>query len=80
MVMQRLTDLQASFRVYALCVPCGRMEAVDLEAVVAALGGEATVADLRARVRCRGCGRRTRDVRIVYLGSAERPAAFDYRR
>ncbi len=78
--MQRLTDLLVSFRVYALCVPCGRMERVDLEASIARLGQAATVSDLRERVRCHACGRRTRDVRIVYMGSAERPAAFDYRR
>lgn len=77
--MQRLVDLQACFRVYALCVPCGRMEPVDLGAALAHLGDRATVADLRARVRCRTCGRRTEDVRIVYLGPEGREASFKYR-
>jgi hypothetical protein len=78
--MQRLTDLLESFRVYALCVPCGRMEAVDMATVIAHLGEESTVADIRARVRCRNCGQRTQDVRVVYVGATERPAAFHYRR
>lgn len=78
--MQRLGELLESFKVYAVCVPCSRMEAVDLRAAVERLGATATVADLRARVRCRGCGRRTRDIRVVYVGPADRPATFHYRR
>jgi hypothetical protein len=78
--MQRLTDLLASFRVYAVCVPCGRMEPVALAAAAERLGPEATLADLRERVRCRGCERRTRDVRLVYVGPEDRPATFHYRR
>jgi hypothetical protein len=78
--MQQLTDLLESFRVYALCVPCGRMEAVDLDAAVAILGEAGTVMDLRHRVRCRDCGQHTRDIRVVYVGPRERPAAFHYRR
>lgn len=78
--MQRLQELLESFRVYALCVPCGRMEAVDLRQAVQRLGAEATVAELRARVRCRGCGSRTRDVRVVYVGPEHRRATFHYRR
>jgi ribosomal protein S14 len=78
--MQRLTDLRETFRVYALCVPCGRMESVDLDGAIGRLGNDSTVSDLRDRVRCRDCGRRTRDVRVVYVGARERPAAFHYGR
>ncbi len=78
--MQRLNELVEKFKVYALCVPCGRMEPVDLRAAVARLGESATVADLRRRVRCQGCRRRTRDVRVVYVGPEDRPASFHYRR
>lgn len=55
------------------------MEPLDLDAVVSQLGRELTVEDLRARVRCRGCRQRTRDIRIVYVGPKDRPAAFHYR-
>lgn len=78
--MQCLIELCELFRVYAVCVPCGRMEAVDLETAIARLGKTSTVADLRDRVRCRDCGRRTHDLRVVYVGPKERPAAFHYRR
>ncbi len=78
--MQKLSDLLESFRVYAVCVPCGRMEAVDLARATARLGDDATVADLRARVRCSGCRTRTRDVRVVYVGPEHRRADFRYRR
>jgi hypothetical protein len=78
--MQRLADLQEMFRVYALCIGCGRMEAVDLAAAIARLGEQSTVAELRERIRCRNCRRRTRDVRVVYVGPRDRPADFQYRR
>jgi len=78
--MQRLQELLESFRVYALCVPCGRMEAVDLHQALQRLGAEATVGELRERVRCRGCGARTRDVRVIYVGPEHRRATFHYQR
>jgi hypothetical protein len=56
------------------------MEAVDMATVIAHLGEDSTVTDIRARVRCRGCGRCTQDVRVVYVGATERPADFHYRR
>lgn len=78
--MQRLVDLREGFRVYAVCVPCGRMEPLRLDHAMARLGISATVADLRTRIRCRGCGRRTGDLRVVYVGPEDRPAEFRYRR
>ena len=78
--MQKLSDLLESFRVYAVCVPCGRMEAVDLARAAARLGDGATVADLRARVRCGACRAFTHDVRVVYVGPEDRRADFRYRR
>lgn len=79
--MQKLTDLREAFRVYALCIPCGgRMEEVDLEGAISRIGPAGTVADLRDRVRCRRCRRRTRDIRLVYTGPKDRPASFRYRR
>lgn len=68
-----------SFRVYAVCAPCARMEPVDLDEVIGRLGRQMTVDDLRARLRCRGCRQRTGDIRIVYVGPKERPASFHYR-
>jgi hypothetical protein len=56
------------------------MEPLPLDHAVARLGINATVADLRARIRCRGCGRRTEDLRVVYVGPEDRPAEFRYRR
>jgi hypothetical protein len=70
--MQRLVDLIENFRVYAVCVPCGRMHALDLETLVARHGADATVANVRDRVRCRACGRRSHDIRIVYVGPKDR--------
>jgi hypothetical protein len=71
--MQRLVDLTENFRVYAVCVPCGRMEPLDLDALVSHRGRLLTVADLRARLRCRICRQRTHDLRIIYVGPKDRP-------
>ncbi|MGA1370323.1 MAG: hypothetical protein ACO3Z6_01860 [Pseudomonadales bacterium] len=78
--MQRLAELADRFQVYALCGPCGRMEALDLGAAIERLGPESTVDTLRARLRCRECGTRSHDLRIVYVGPAGRPIVFQYRR
>jgi hypothetical protein len=77
--MQRLTDLAESFRVYALCVPCGRMVGLDVDALVASHGRGLTVAEVRARVRCSICDCRTREIRIVYVGPRTRPVIPDRR-
>ncbi|MCP5181505.1 MAG: hypothetical protein H6993_03650 [Pseudomonadales bacterium] len=78
--MQPLIDLVASFRLYAVCIPCGRMHALDVPALIRQLGPDACVTDVRLRVRCRRCGLRTRDVRVVYMGAGEEASGFAYRR
>jgi len=77
--MQRLMDLAESFRVYALCGPCGRMVDLDVAALLTRHGHEITVAEVRARVRCGACGCRTRDIRIIYVGPRARPVIPDRR-
>lgn len=56
------------------------MEALDLGAAIERLGPESTVDTLRARLRCRECGTRSHDLRIVYVGPAGRPIVFQYGR
>jgi len=78
--MQPLTDLAGSFEVYALCPPCGRMEALGLDALIERFGPAVTIEALRPRLRCRCCGTRSQELRIVYVGPAGRTAVFHYRR
>jgi uncharacterized Zn finger protein len=78
--MQRLSDLYGSFEVYALCPPCGRMEALPLAALLERFGREVTLADIRPRLRCRECGHFSQELRIVYVGPEGRPIVFQYRR
>jgi len=66
--MTRLGDIQQHFRLYGLCVPCGRMAPLPLEDLLRRCGPQITVGRIRERVRCRCCGRRTREVRLVYVG------------
>lgn len=78
--MLSLTELTACFRLYGVCIPCGRMEPLDLEGLIATLGGEATVTDVRHRLRCRQCGVRRPDLRVVYVGKDALSGSFSYRR
>ena len=78
--MQKLTDLVDSFQIYGLCIPCGRMEALPLADIIYQEGPDITLQDLRGRLRCRCCGRRSEDLRVVYVGREGVAAAFHYRR
>lgn len=78
--MDKLVELRHAFRIYAVCVPCGRMERVDLDFAVKRLGPAAGVEDLRPLLRCRVCLRRSGDLRVIYVGPEHRPATFRYRR
>jgi len=77
--METLADLVTHFELYAVCIECGRMERIDLAVAISRLGGDATVTDVRARVRCNTCHRRTRDIRIVYVGPDGSARGFHYR-
>ena len=77
--MQKLADLADSFQLYAVCVQCERMEQMDIPALIEMLGEGTPVSTIRTRLRCRGCGTRTGDMRIVYVGERKRTAVFGYR-
>lgn len=77
--MQQLVELARSFRIYAVCIPCGRMQLLAIEHLISQLGGESTVSDVRARLRCRECGERRPDVRVIYVGPDQAAAGFRYR-
>ena len=66
--MQTLADLSLSFQLYAVCVPCQRMERLPLAGLIDRLGPEFLVTDLRSKLRCKRCQARTEDLRIVYVG------------
>jgi hypothetical protein len=77
--MQRILDLADRFEIYALCPPCGRMEALPCAALINRFGADVTITDLRPRLRCRQCGTRSGEIRVVYVGPEGRPATFRYR-
>ena len=72
--MRTLNKIPDTFKLYAVCTDCGRMEEVDRLGVIEK-AGDMTVTDFRSRVRCSGCGIRTEDIRIVYVGET----GFGYR-
>lgn len=78
--MQTIKDLTTSFHLYAVCVTCARMEQLPIERLTNDLGSETSLADIRRRVRCKCCGVRSADIRIVYVGPCRRAAGFHYRR
>jgi Zn finger protein HypA/HybF involved in hydrogenase expression len=75
----KLADLIKHFELYGVCISCRRMEQVDLASIVAAGGSQLDIETIRARVRCRQCKRRTRDIRIVYSGPCGHARGFHYR-
>jgi hypothetical protein len=77
--MQTLADLKNSFHLYAVCSVCRRMEPLPLARLVLELGADYPVTRLRDRLRCSNCNRRTRDLRIVYVGPDANASGFHYR-
>lgn len=61
-----LGEMLKSFRLYAVCSACDRMVQLDVASLAALVGRDVTVQEVRRRVRCKQCGRRTRDIRIVF--------------
>lgn len=77
--MLTLADLKAEFELHAVCIACQRMERLDLNVLMAHVSQDCTVADIRTRVRCRQCRKRTHDIRIVYVGVDGKARGFHYR-
>ena len=77
--MVTLADLVARFELHAVCIHCQRMERIDLTELMDRFPETRTVEEVRDRVRCRGCRRRTRDIRIVYVGTNGNARGFHYR-
>jgi hypothetical protein len=76
--MRTLADLVERFQLYAVCSDCERMERLSLEPLMERLGGALEISEVRKRLRCRGCGVRTGDIRIVYVGENQKVSGFHY--
>jgi hypothetical protein len=77
--MQTLSELASHFELFAVCIDCRRMVRVDLNELLQRLPGGMTIEAVRRRLRCRACGRRTGDIRIVYAGPCGSARGFHYR-
>jgi hypothetical protein len=80
MLMRTLQDLSHAFRLYAVCEPCRRVAAVDLEGLIDIEGGDYPIERVRMRLKCDSCGERSQSIRIVYVGPQGRAAGFRYAR
>jgi hypothetical protein len=78
--MQSLNDLIHSFHLYAVCEACQRQTKLDIEKLISQLGPSTQVHKIRSKIKCRSCGSRTEDLRIVYVGKKDQEAIFQYRR
>ena len=78
--MQSLRDLIDSFNLYAVCEACQRQTKLNVQKLIQHLGAETQVHRMRSKLRCRGSGTRTEDLRIVYVGQKDQEAIFQYRR
>lgn len=77
--MQTLADLAGHFELYAVCIRCKRMVRLDTHQLIQRVGGTCTIEAVRDRVRCRACGRRTQDIRLIYAGPCGGAGGFHYR-
>lgn len=78
--MQSLSDLIDSFQLYAVCETCQRQTKLDIEKLISTLGPDTQVHKIRSKLKCRACGTRTEDLRIVYVGKKDQRAIFQYHR
>ena len=72
-------ELIRHFELYGVCIECRRMERIDIASLIANGESALRVEELRSRVRCRHCRRRTNDIRIVYAGPCGHARGFHYR-
>ena len=77
--MTTLAELIRHFELYGVCIECRRMERIDIASLIANGESALRVEQLRSRVRCRHCRRRTNDIRIVYAGPCGHARGFHYR-
>lgn len=56
------------------------MEALVVAHLLERFGADVTLTDIRPRLRCRVCGQRSHELRVVYVGPEGRAAEFRYRR
>jgi len=54
------------------------MPQLNIAQLVRIYGPETTVEDIRRRLVCTACGRRTENLRLVYRGPGGRAASFNY--
>jgi len=68
-VLQRLghvpADLTRGHRLYGHCAKCGRTKVLDVNQLEQRFGPFFTLDEVRARVRCTKCKRRTNELRLV---------------
>jgi hypothetical protein len=69
---QTLGHLLLTYRLFAGCPSCRRAAELDLPMLVKRFGADAPIEAVRERVRCRACGKRTNDVRVVRVGGRGR--------
>ena len=60
-----LADLTRGHRLYGHCAKCGRTKMLDVNKLEQRFGPFFTLDEVRARVRCTKCKRRTNELRLV---------------
>ena len=74
-----LADLLDAFELFAVCTSCHKTEQLNLQVLCDQRGRGYSIEAVRQRVRCTDCGRRTQDIRIVYIGQCGGASGFHYR-
>jgi hypothetical protein len=61
----RLGQLSGTHELIAACLGCGRIVQLSVPALILRYGNACPVEDIRKRIKCSECGKRTQDLRIV---------------
>ena len=61
-----LSDIHQSLGLFAVCEQCSRVRAVDTGELIRRFGDQATIASVRAGLRCTRCEQRACSIRLVW--------------
>ena len=71
-------ELASNFELYGLCTMCKRMPQLNIAQLIRVFGAQTSINDIRKRLVCNRCGRRTENIRVVYRGPSGGAAQFRY--
>lgn len=64
-----LGDLDGAYQLHGVCCACRSMRQIDLAMLLDRLGAAFRIGQVRHRLRCRDCGGRECEIRLIWTGN-----------